>query len=120
MATIHPSRLGLVPHDGKNGNYRRRSPSPRRQRASPSPNRSSGRDKERDKRRGRSNERDYHNSHNTEARRPSPQYNDYRRPLPPIQSEVPWRQEANLNPRRDNLGGQYGGGVGGGLDFMER
>ncbi|KAF7338484.1 UPF0396 protein [Mycena venus] len=99
MASVHPSRAALVPKDSaaySSERYHRRSPSPRRRR-SPSPRRS----------RSRENER---------TNRASPEYEDYKRPLPPQESQVPWRQEGSRN-RGPNYGGNaYGGG---GADFME-
>ncbi|KAJ7349453.1 ras-induced vulval development antagonist-domain-containing protein [Mycena albidolilacea] len=93
MASVHPSRAALVPKDsaGYSSERYRRSPSPRRRR-SPSPRRS----------RSRENDR---------TNRASPEYDDYKRPLPPQESQAPWRQEGSKN-RASNYGG-------GGTDFME-
>ncbi|KAJ6455839.1 ras-induced vulval development antagonist-domain-containing protein [Mycena sanguinolenta] len=98
MAFVHPSRAGLVPKDSDahSERARRRSPSPRRRR-SPSPRRSRSRERE---------------------RRASPAYDDYKRPLPPQESEVPWRQENSRDGGSGHGRNSYGGG-GGGSDFME-
>ncbi|KAJ7046528.1 DUF926-domain-containing protein [Mycena alexandri] len=100
MSFVHPSRAGLVPKDTAE---RRRSPSPRRRR-SPYPRRRSP-----SPRRSRSRER---------ANRASPEYDDYKRPLPPQESQVPWRQEGSgARDRPPHYGGNaYGGGGG---DMME-
>ncbi|KAJ6623383.1 ras-induced vulval development antagonist-domain-containing protein [Mycena sp. CBHHK59/15] len=53
------------------------------------------------------------------AHRGSPEYEDYRRPLPPQDSQAPWRQQDNSNTRDrpPHYGGNpYGGGGG---DMME-
>ncbi|KAJ7135012.1 ras-induced vulval development antagonist-domain-containing protein [Mycena crocata] len=98
MASVHPSRAALVPKDSVSFSERRqrRSSSPRRRR-SPSP------------RRSRSRER---------TNRASPEYDDYRRPLPPQDSQVPWRQEGpSSRDRPPHFGGNtYGGAVGGDME----
>ncbi|KAH7913260.1 ras-induced vulval development antagonist-domain-containing protein [Hygrophoropsis aurantiaca] len=111
MATVHPSRMGLVPADIKKDNYserrRGRSPSPRAR----SPRRESRdhRDKHRESdkdrhdysssRRDRSRDRDH-----TERRRASPVYSDYRRPPTPPPADdgggAPWRKQENMYPGR--------------------
>ncbi|KAJ7684914.1 ras-induced vulval development antagonist-domain-containing protein, partial [Mycena polygramma] len=62
----------------------------------PSPRRSRSRDRER-------------------TNRASPEYEDYKRPLPPQESQVPWRQDHDRPPH-------YGGNanMGGGGDMMDR
>ncbi|KAF8893467.1 ras-induced vulval development antagonist-domain-containing protein, partial [Infundibulicybe gibba] len=128
MATIHPSRLGLVPQDppiyyASQG----RSPSP-----TPPRSRSRDRDRDRDRDRNTTRERPPHegsrrgrddrdrppHDHDTQRRRGSPQYEDYRRPAPPLPSvaeaQAPWRQQENLYPNR--RGGEFSGG---GSDFLE-
>ncbi|KAJ6547311.1 ras-induced vulval development antagonist-domain-containing protein [Mycena capillaripes] len=98
MASVHPSRAALVPKDSAAYTERqyRRSPSPRRRR-SPSPRRS----------RSRENQR---------TNRASPEYEDYKRPLPPQESQVPWRQDGAMDRPP-----QYGGNayMSGGGDMME-
>ncbi|KAF8212497.1 ras-induced vulval development antagonist-domain-containing protein [Mycena galopus ATCC 62051] len=99
MASVHPSRAALVPKDPEprsSERYRRRSPSPRRRR-SPSPRRSHSRERER-------------------TNRASPEYEDYRRPLPPQESQAPWRQEGSRDRAPHYGGNSYSGG---GTDFME-
>ncbi|TFK37033.1 ras-induced vulval development antagonist-domain-containing protein [Crucibulum laeve] len=167
MATIHPSRMALIPENMRkpeSDSRHNRSVSPRRNRRSPSPSRNQDRHRGRDERaeggrndrrerddriqeiddrgrerdvnrsekgRGREREsgregrsRDSHRDSGT--RRASPQYEDYKRPAPSTQSEVPWRQPENMYPSRGggvpHAGGSYGGGGGyggGGADFME-
>ncbi|KAJ7489945.1 ras-induced vulval development antagonist-domain-containing protein [Mycena galericulata] len=96
MASVHPSRAALVPKDSPA--YRRRSPSPRRR--SPSPRRRSPSPRRRSPR----------------TNRGSPEYEDYKRPLPPQESQVPWRQEGRERPPHYG-GNPYGGGLSG--DMME-
>ena len=139
MATVHPSRMGLVPQDPKQTQkipYYRRSPSPRRNRsATPSRSRSrdggrNGRDKDthrgsyrgtRDDIRGRDhirdNPRDGHRD--GDRRRGSPQYDDYRRPPPSVEGQAPWRQPENMYPNRRGMKSDRPHG-GAGPDFMER
>jgi hypothetical protein len=117
MATIHPSRMGLVPQDSREihavDGRRGRSLSPRRSRRTPS--RSKSRDngyRRNDEDRRRSRSRD---------RRRSPEYEAYKRASPPRQTEsaAPWRQQENMyQSRRDRqpLPG-YGGG---GSDYFDR
>ncbi|CAE6437183.1 unnamed protein product [Rhizoctonia solani] len=115
MATVHPSRMGLVPPDtsrpdsNRNG---RRSPSPNlaRDRRSRTPDDRRRRDHSpHSRRRNRSGEGRH------EDRRPSPAYDNYERPV-----SLPQRSEGNMYPARDDRhrGGWYEGGGGGG-DFME-
>ncbi|KAJ7694111.1 ras guanine nucleotide exchange factor domain-containing protein [Mycena rosella] len=98
MATIHPSRAALVPKDSAaySDRRQRRSPSPRRHR-SPSP------------RRSRSRER---------TNRASPEYDDYKRPLPPQDSQAPWRQDNSSGRDRPPHHGGNAYGAGGG-DMMD-
>jgi hypothetical protein len=62
MATIHPSRMNLIPQDMRSThtemNHRARSPSPRRSRRSPSP--PTRRSRSRDRDRGYPSRRDQH------------------------------------------------------------
>ncbi|KAF8149430.1 ras-induced vulval development antagonist-domain-containing protein [Crassisporium funariophilum] len=143
MATVHPSRMGLIPQELRqtnNDRTRGRSPSPRRSRRSPSPRRERSRDRDRGRDGGRRKDapsdekrdrrdyskdgaRDRDENGGVEKRRASPQYEDYRRPPPaaaPAESSAPWRQQENMYPgRRDQP--RYGGsGYGnGGADFLE-
>ena len=96
MATVHPSRMALIPRDI------RESRSDRTRDRSPSPRRSWSRDRDRNEGRGRDSGRgrereDYRAS---EPRRASPQYEDYRRPPPPaaVESSAPWRQKESMYP----------------------
>ena len=124
MATVHPSRMGLIPQEMRSKHAERRSPSPRRSRPSPSPRRSRSGDHDRRRqdgeRRGRADSRERDRGY--DQRRASPQYEDYKRPPAPAvgpgegESSAPWRQQDSMYPgRRDH---QHQGG--GGLDFMER
>ena len=96
MATVHPSRMALIPPEIRE--YR----SDRTRGRSPSPRRSRSRDRDRNEGRGRDSGRgrereDYRAS---EHRRASPQYEDYRRPPPPAaaESSAPWRQKESMYP----------------------
>lgn len=95
MATVHPSRMGLVPQDPKDTYLARRH--------------ARSRDRERDRSR--------------ERRRASPEYTDYKRPTTPPPAEAPWRSQENLYPNRQgrdrppHAGGSYGGG---GSEYLER
>ncbi|TFK70621.1 DUF926-domain-containing protein [Pluteus cervinus] len=139
MATVHPSRMALVPRDPpphKRDEPRRRSPSPRR---TPSPSRD--RDRERDRQRNarnsdsrgrrrsysrsrsprrgdrdkdRDRERDRNDNRRSDRRR-SPEYGDYRRPSPGPDSQAPLKSQENMYPNRR---GDYGRG-GAGADFLE-
>ncbi|KDN45663.1 hypothetical protein RSAG8_04747, partial [Rhizoctonia solani AG-8 WAC10335] len=114
MATVHPSRLGLVPsepsrRDSGRENRPSRSRSPVRDRRNKSPD---GRGRRRDhsndsRRRSRSRE-----PRRNGERRASPAYDNYERPAP-----APWREQDNMYPPRD--GGHKGGWGGGGADFVE-
>ncbi|KAF9526533.1 ras-induced vulval development antagonist-domain-containing protein [Crepidotus variabilis] len=119
MATVHPSRLALIPQDMRTAN------SERSRDRTPSPKRNGGRDYNRGRddratgsghdhdRRGRSDSRERSSGN----RRASPQYDDYRRAPPPAaESSAPWRAQENMYPPRQQQ--RYGGG-GGGTDFME-
>ncbi|KAF8953998.1 ras-induced vulval development antagonist-domain-containing protein [Flammula alnicola] len=144
MATVHPSRMGLIPQDMRethSDRTRGRSPSPRRSHRSPSPVRSRSRDRERgkddgrgrdsgydgDRRGGRADSRDRGRDgyRPTEARRASPKYDDYRRPPPPAggESSAPWRQQDSIYPGKHDYhrgGAPYGAGAGaGGAGFLE-
>ncbi|KAG9096100.1 hypothetical protein FRC06_009043 [Ceratobasidium sp. 370] len=121
MATIHPSRLGLIP-------------GPSEQSRQPEYRRSHSRDRD-DDNRGRTNwgrrehdpddrEPARHQSTSREPRRnterrASPAYGVYEKPPPPA---APWRQEANSYPARDGShrghSWSYEGG-GSGPDFLE-
>ncbi|KAJ7219041.1 ras-induced vulval development antagonist-domain-containing protein [Mycena pura] len=96
MAFVHPSRAALVPQDPTYSKRdSRRSPSPHRRR-SPSPRRSRSREYNR-------------------TRRASPEYEDYKRPLPPADSQAPWRQPgSDVRDRPPNHGGNSYSG-----DMME-
>ncbi|KAF5377739.1 hypothetical protein D9757_009381 [Collybiopsis confluens] len=146
MATVHPSRMGLVPQDSSS--RRRHSPSPRRRsRPTPSPprrSRSRSRDRESrakyDHNRGgdRGDRNGYrHSSHHQDdhdrgrrrspslsrngdggERRASPQYDDYRRPrTPPREDSAGASGAKNMYPNRNpNHAVPRGGG---GSDFFE-
>jgi hypothetical protein len=123
MATIHPSRLGLVP-------------TPPEQPRRPERQRSNSRGRDEDSR-GRANwgRRDHDSADDREPtrqrsrsreprgngqRRASPAYDNYERAPAPA---APWRQEGNMYPPRDSGhrgGGWSHGGGGGGGDFAER
>ncbi|KAJ7594517.1 ras-induced vulval development antagonist-domain-containing protein [Mycena floridula] len=93
MATVHPSRMALVPQDPISKSNRGRSPSPR----------SGSQDKFRDRRdRGRENT----DAKDNRERRASPQYEDYRKAAP-----VP---QENMYQRNRPAEFRSGGG-----DFME-
>ncbi|KAF9483098.1 DUF926-domain-containing protein [Pholiota conissans] len=133
MATVHPSRMGLIPQDMRGpappDRSTRRSPSPRRSRRSPSPRRSRSRERGRDggSRRDDSRDRGRASYRASEPRRPSPKYEDYRRPhvpmgppptLPTGEPSAPWRQQENMYPgRRDHHGGPMHGSANAG--FLE-
>ena len=94
MATVHPSRMALIPRDirdSRSNRPRGRSPSPRR-------SRSRDRDEGRGRDSGRGREREDYRA--SEPRRASPQYEDYRRPPPPPagESSAPWRQKESMYP----------------------
>ncbi|KAG1751358.1 ras-induced vulval development antagonist-domain-containing protein [Suillus paluster] len=143
MATVHPSRMGLVPQDPKDINLSRRrarSPSPRAQH--PTTTQLNEKEKEttagtehgtvaenkrgtgggmiRDRSADRGRERDRDRSR--ERRRASPEYTDYRRPATPLAAEAPWRNQENVYPNRQgrdrppHAGGSYGGG---GSEYLE-
>ncbi|KAJ3795375.1 ras-induced vulval development antagonist-domain-containing protein [Lentinula aff. detonsa] len=143
MATVHPSRLGLVPQDSST---HRRSPSPRPSRRSSSPKRSSKTDarnyrarhdddRDRDRYSGRESEYNRGRSHGrsrdrdrAENRRASPQYEDYRRPSPPRDHPTPQRQGENMYPNRKDRdldrdppphNAYSSSRSGGGADFLE-
>ncbi|KAI6121554.1 ras-induced vulval development antagonist-domain-containing protein [Pisolithus sp. B1] len=122
MATVHPSRMGLVPQDRKDvyqaeRRYQRsRSNSPggrgfttgrsrQRSRSGGRPRsfsrRRDGGDRKHDvsgdRRRDRDRESD--DEGHRERRRPSPEYSDYNRPPSPGQA-APWRQQENMYPPR--------------------
>ena len=136
MATIHPSRMGLIKEDMRGPGQRVRSSSPRRSRRSRSPSprrdRSHDRDRERGRDRppherderdrdGRSDRRDEPKD-GSQRRRLSPQYDDYRRP-PPIPNGPPppgdHRQPPeHIYPPHGERRGYHGGAVS--SDFLER
>ncbi|KIJ49376.1 hypothetical protein M422DRAFT_27737 [Sphaerobolus stellatus SS14] len=96
MATIHPSRLGLVPQDPRDSRGSRRPRSDSR-----SPVYSKPRPRSRSRGRGRSEARD--------AGRRSPRYEDYKKP----EDNAPWRQQENMYPERRGRqppSGNWGGG----------
>ncbi|KAF9024566.1 DUF926-domain-containing protein [Hymenopellis radicata] len=97
MATVHPSRMGLVPKRQRSRSLDRHG-----------------------------NDNNGPSSSRKTERRASPAYDDYRRPPPPPPSEptAPWRQPENMYPNRradvKSTEGIYNkGGQGGGSDFME-
>lgn len=119
MATVHPSRMALVPQDSK----------------SSYPDRDRRRPRSRSPRRSRSRDRDSRR----EVRRGSPAYDDYRRASPPPRGDkdAPWKEQGNMYPNRKDGGerdkpphqggvsfaggrggGDWGGG-GGGSEYME-
>ncbi|TEB28470.1 DUF926-domain-containing protein [Coprinellus micaceus] len=109
MATIHPSRMGLVPHNGSSSAQNERK------------GRSRSRDREDARHGGYSDRRDngygrrdngyerrdggYERRDN--ERRPSPSYDDYRRQPPPHLAHSSQPPPRNMYPNR---GGGYGGG----------
>jgi hypothetical protein len=128
MATVHPSRMSLVPKDPRDS-YPDYSERDRRRARSRSPRHRPDRSRSRDRHlRGDS------------RRRSSPAYDDYRRSSPRRsppreESKAPWKQQQNMYPNRRDPGdrdrerpphvaGSYGGGWaadgGSGDDFMER
>lgn len=121
MATIHPSRLGLVSSSDRQPDVEHRR------------SRSRGKDGEVRDDRGRSNwgrrepdsagsdhpNRPRSRSRELRERRASPAYENYERPPPP----APWRQEGNMYPPRDGghgAGGGWSNRGNGGSDFLER
>ncbi|KAG8725952.1 hypothetical protein FRC12_023849, partial [Ceratobasidium sp. 428] len=120
MATIHPSRLGLVPGPSEPPSQ----PERRRGRSRDREDGDRGRTN-RDRRDYGSNDRDSggrrsasgERQRNTD-RRASPSYGSYEKPPPPA---APWRQEGNMYPPRDNShrGGGWSNGGGSGPDFLE-
>ncbi|KAG9083238.1 hypothetical protein FS749_006202 [Ceratobasidium sp. UAMH 11750] len=119
MATIHPSRLGLVPGPSAQPRQHERRRSPSRERDDDSRGRTNWGRKEHDSddrapARRRSTSRE---PQRDAERRASPAYGAYEKPPPPA---APWRQEANSYPPRDGShrgnGWAYGGG---GPDFLE-
>ncbi|KAF9050443.1 ras-induced vulval development antagonist-domain-containing protein [Panaeolus papilionaceus] len=128
MATVHPSRMRLIPEqlrEAHRGDSRTRSPSPRRRSRSPRRTRSRTPDRERERERDRGRDRDRDDKGRTEyrdsdRRRASPQYDDYRRPPPPHMSDNRGGHD-NMYPPRQDRGGHitavpYGSA---GADFME-
>ncbi|KAI6032994.1 ras-induced vulval development antagonist-domain-containing protein [Pisolithus orientalis] len=124
MATVHPSRMGLVPQDRKDAyDTERRHPRSRskrysdrgrergRERHGEGPDGySRGRNKQRSRsgerprsfsrhQDGRDMERQSENQDRRETRRASPEYSDYKRPPSPGQA-APWRQQENMYPPR--------------------
>lgn len=132
MATIHPSRMGLVPHNGsssaqnerkgrsrsrdredaRHGGYsdRRDNGYGRRdngyeRRDGGYERRDNGWDRKDDKQEGRG--RDNDDRGRNQERRPSPSYDDYRRQPPPHLAHSSQPPPRNMYPNR---GGGYGGG----------
>ena len=109
MASVHPSRMGLVPQDSKT-HY---------------PDRERYRGRSRSQSRSRSPSRDK-SAHRSGGRRASPAYDDYsRRHSPPPPREDPWRQRGNRNPERhrfppDDRYYGYSGRGADGSNFMDR
>ncbi|KAI6125754.1 ras-induced vulval development antagonist-domain-containing protein [Pisolithus croceorrhizus] len=129
MATVHPSRMGLVPQDPKDvyqaeRRYQRsRSNSPggrgftthgreesddhdrgrsrQRSRSGGRPRSFSRRRDGRDRKHDmpRDRDRESDDEGHRERRRPSPEYSDYNRPPSPGQA-APWRQQENMYPPR--------------------
>ncbi|KAL4074082.1 ras-induced vulval development antagonist-domain-containing protein [Scleroderma citrinum] len=144
MATVHPSRMGLVPQDSYYADRRRarsRSRSPRnrdstrlerdgrgdgqegnrdraggRERSSDRRPRSSSRQRDHSASRSRDRERDGRNYQ--DRRRPSPEYLDYRRPASPGPA-APWKQQENMYPNRGHRDRPPHGYGGGGADYMD-
>ena len=102
MATVHPSRLGLVPRDprGSRRSYRSQS-------RSRSPQYSNGKHRSR----SRSHERD----DVRENGRRSPHYGDYKKP----EDLAPWKQQENMYPERRGRQ-NHGNWGGGGSDYLKR
>src|ERR1700735_458334 len=100
MATVHPSRMSLVPKDSRDA-YPDYSDRDRRRARSRSP---------RDRRdRSRSRDRDTRYLNSDSKRRASPAYDDYKRHSPPRspprgESNAPWRQQQNMYPNRREHG----------------
>ncbi|PPQ99667.1 hypothetical protein CVT24_009739 [Panaeolus cyanescens] len=144
MATVHPSRMRLIPEglrESNRGNSGTRSPSPRRRSRSPRRSRTPerererereqerdrdrDRERERDRDRGRDRDRDRdrddrgrYDHREPERRRASPQYDDYRRPPPPHMADDKGH-DAMYPPRQDrykHVNVPYGSA---GSDFME-
>ncbi|KAG8924399.1 hypothetical protein FRC02_010456 [Tulasnella sp. 418] len=118
MATVHPSRMGLVPQDSPRDspyNSDSRRPQSDRRSRSRSPRRDDRRrrDDEGDRRRSRSRER---RDNGPTQRRASPSYGEYSRPrTPPLVAPT-----GNMYGPRAGAGGGYrGGGYSGGSDFFE-
>lgn len=123
MATVHPSRLGLIPE-----NLRPLQPSSEGSKQSLSPphhpNQSQNRDRrssgdrypERDRGRGRSRSRDGGKDY-VSRRRASPKYDDYK--SNPSNAPGFQRREARMYPERGG-GGKYAAQLGGNADWLER
>ncbi|GJJ06546.1 hypothetical protein Clacol_000738 [Clathrus columnatus] len=84
MATVHPSRMGLVPQNNNISSYRSRSRSPRREYSQRNRSESRGRERERD------------------GRRYSPEYSEYT--TNELNNAAPWHSQNNMYPER--RGGQ--------------
>jgi len=128
MATVHPSRLGLIPKDLRpQNNSQDISPPRRRHSRSQSPRRYSrdrdtkadryhGRDRDRDRSRGRNlysrrdERRDY------DSRRTSPKYDDYRFAPEGFGNS---RSQRRMYPERGG-GGRYGDHFSGNADHLAR
>jgi hypothetical protein len=102
MATVHPSRMGLVPQDSReyrNTRYRSRSRGRSQdestvRRRSPSRDRDSGRD----------------------SRRRSPMYDEYKK----TSDSAPWRKQENMYPSRGDGGNRYPDRGWGSGDYLTR
>ena len=131
MATVHPSRLGLIPENLRPQNNSQdptktsqtrhrysRSQSPRRYnrdrdtRAS----RYHGRDRDRDRSRGRNSYTRRDERRDYDSRRTSPKYDDYR-PAPEAFSNP--GSQRRMYPERGG-GGRYGGHFAGNADHLAR
>ncbi|KAI0043661.1 hypothetical protein FA95DRAFT_367026 [Auriscalpium vulgare] len=132
MATVHPSRMGLVPQGSSDPHSSRAAPpahdsrarsrSGERRRDSRSDRHDDDRHNERSRRRERSRERSPR-----PVRRGSPEYSEYRRPEardmppPPVPGQgqgdqAPWRKQENMYPQRREPLRSYGGEGG---DYFE-
>ncbi|KAK1221997.1 hypothetical protein PQX77_015176 [Marasmius sp. AFHP31] len=131
MATIHPSRLGLVPHSAQD-KTRGRSPSPPRRSSYRNSSRSRSRDgyrggerrgrderedsrereRARDSRRGRDERGD--DGRNGYNRRATPEYDDYKGP-----SDGPSSRQESMYPSRRQRDDAYPPRGGGGSDWLD-
>lgn len=130
MATVHPSRLGLIPENLRPQNNSqdpsRMSPPRRRHSRSQSPrryrdrdtkaDRYHGRDRDRDRSRGRNSYSRRDERRNYDSRRTSPKYDDYR-PAPEGFSNS--GSQRRMYPERGGRG-RYGGHFSGNADHLAR